>query len=118
MNQSNTEQVFDEVIKPQIDKLMALAEQHGIALTVFGTYDLNRKCEEDGFFETYSGGFSSVLARHHSSERLVIQSLLIAVDSDGKFSNIGLSREKWESALHLALTTANAVIQDETHVTH
>ena len=118
MNQSNTEQVFDEVIKPQIDKLMALAEQHGIALTVFGTYDLKRECEEDGFFETYSGGFSSMLARHHSSERLVIQSLLIATDGDGEFSGIGLDHEKWESALQVALATANAVIQDKTHVTH
>lgn len=113
-----TAEQFDELIKPHIDALMKACEEHEVAMSVFGTYNLERRLEEEGFYESCSGGSSSVCARKHSAERLVLQAMLTSIESVEEFKEPGLDPEKWARVLHIGLHAANVIIEGKTPVTH
>lgn len=113
-----TAEQFDELIKPHIDALMRACEEHEVAMSVFGTYNLERRSEGDGFYESCAGGSSAVFARHHSAERLVLQAMLTSIENVQEFKEPGLDPEKWARVLHIALHAANTIIEGKTPVTH
>lgn len=113
-----TAEQFDELIKPHIDALMKACEEHEVAMSAFGTYNLERRLEADGFYESCAGGSSSVFARQHSAERLVLQAMLVSVESVEDFKEPGLDPQKWARVLNLALHAANSIIEGKTPVTH
>ena len=113
-----TAEQFDELIKPHINALIAACEEHEVAMSVFGTYNLERRLEIDGFYESCSGGSSSVFARQHSAERLVLQAMLASTESVQEFKEPGLDPEKWAQILQVALHAANTIIEGKTPVTH